>query len=286
MRHPSALHAPLLDVLCDNPRARLRPSRNKPERIGHPPDVQSVNELQAYLVLVLYPTICLFVGNWWSVGARWASENRSLLLPPELAAKEDASGRAILPFKYLLLFFLLRIIAGVKVWQALYAGVPREWSLFIFWGVAAGLAIFALRRASISVFRSIEAAEASDHMLRGSRALWFAILIVGGLSEEVWRGLTIYAFRQNGYAWLSADVMTGCAFAFAHMCGRPARIPAGDVGGFEVLVGLVMGALFVWSGSLLVPILGNVTYYVSHFLWLRRHYSRSPGPERSRDTEI
>lgn len=232
-----------------------------------------MSELQAYLALASYPAICLLVGNWWSAGARWASEHRSFSIPPEMADKEEASGRVLLPFKYLLELLLLRAIAGTEFWRIPNAGLRHEWPLLVLWGLAGGFSIFAFRRLSARAFRSLEAADATDHLLRGPRTLWFAILVVGGLSAEVWRALTISALRQNDFAFFSANLLTGFAFAFAHMCGRPSRIPAGlDVAGIEVLIGLMFGGLFLWSGNLVVPILANATYYISNFLWLREHY--------------
>jgi membrane protease YdiL (CAAX protease family) len=121
--------------------------------------------------------------------------------------------------------------------------------------------------------------EAHDYLLRGPIALWLTIFASGALAEEFWRALCILAFHQNGYSAASAVLLLAFAFAEAHVAGLPPRIPGGlENVAPEMGIGVILGVLIIWSGSLLPACLASMAYYTSNLFWLRSHYTCHPRP--------
>ena len=66
-------------------------------------------------------------------------------------------------------------------------------------------------------------------------------------------------------------VLAAVAFSIAHVSGLPARVAPGiSVVFAEMLVGLILGALFLWSGNIVVPFVSSIVYFISTFFIQRR----------------
>ena len=231
-----------------------------------------MSEFDAYTILVAYPAIFIFVFDWTGEGPRWAAKNRSFFPPAEIKARQESRLRPLLLGKYGLLFFALRIIAGPRLFQIVSLGShSRPWLVLIAAGIAGGLLMLACRRLISLLSARAMSAEKHDYFLRGSLVLWLAVFLVGGFVEELWRVLCILAFQQNGYTAFSANLLTAFCFGIAHVSGIPSRVSPGGVGA-EMILGLILGALFIWSDNILVPYLASVIYFISTFLRVRRHF--------------
>jgi len=101
--------------------------------------------------------------------------------------------------------------------------------------------------------------------------LWLAIFLVGGFAEEFWRATCISSFRTNDFTAAQANLLTACAFSIAHVSGLPERVAPGVPSLLaEAMIGLLLGGLFIWSGTLTAPYFASVTYFVLNFFFVRR----------------
>jgi membrane protease YdiL (CAAX protease family) len=133
--------------------------------------------------------------------------------------------------------------------------------------------VFGFRRVLALFWPPIASSEANDHVLRGSTALWLMVFVVAALTEELWRALCISGFQQNGYSSLLADILPAFFFSIAHMSGLPSWIPSGlEIAGSEIIVGIVFGALFIWSGNFVSPCLSSLVFYTLTFFRMRPHH--------------
>jgi membrane protease YdiL (CAAX protease family) len=199
-------------------------------------------------------------------------------MPPALLRKAEHSGRFLFFLKYTILLLALRLIVGRNFWRIVPIKLPsHEIMIVIGIGIIVGLLAFACRRLLVVISPTIAGTEAQDDLLRGPLALWLVIFVFGAFTEEVWRALCILALQQNGYGVTWALLLPAFAFAVAHLSGLPPRIP----GGLENIVpeagiGFILGALIVWSGSILPASLASMIYYTSNVFWLRWHHRRPP----------
>jgi hypothetical protein len=241
-----------------------------------------LTEFRTYLALVAYPAIVILIYDWGGPGPRWATKNRSPILPPDLKDLEERRGRFLLPFKYVFVLLALWALVGGKQWH-LIASHSRSWSVLVIWGILGGLLAFCFRRALALLWPPITDSESNDHMLYGPVTLWLTILAVGAFTEELWRALCISGLQQNGYSARLADLLPAFIFSIAHMSGLPSRIPAGlEIACAEIVIGLIFGGIFVWSGNLVSPAIANVIFYTLTFFRLRQHYVLQSGTLRSR----
>ena len=231
-----------------------------------------LNEPVCYLTLAAYPALVIFVFDWWNAG--WASKNRSFFLPPELKKKREEAGRPLALVRYALLLLVLRGLAGSGLWYTVpIAKHLREFFFFAVSGIAGGLLMLAFRHAFSLFSPSAAVAENNEYLLRGSAVLWVAIFLIGGLVEEFWRAVCIVSFEENGYSKASVILLTALAFSLAHMGGLPSRIAPGIASLVaEVIVGLMLGGLFIWSGNLVTSCFASVTYFTFSFFRVRRRF--------------
>lgn len=230
--------------------------------------------LTLYLVLAAYPLIVILVFDWKTAG--WASKNRSFFLPPDLKAKAEKQGRFLFFIKFALLLILLRVVAGRDLWHV----VPimtnsRSSPVLIAWGVIGGAMMLACRYFFSALSPGVALTGKNEYFLRGPATLWLAVFVMGGFVEEFWRGFCIMTGQGNDFSSASSNLMAAIAFSIAHSGGIPSRIPGGLASiGTEIIIGLMLGGLFIWSGSVLPPYLASVVYYTSNFFIVR---SRSDG---------
>jgi hypothetical protein len=237
-----------------------------------------LNEPVCYLALAAYPAIVLLVFNWFGAGPRWARENRWLFLPPELKKKTEEQGRPLALVRYALLLLALRGLAGAGLWYTVQLATHlRTFLSYMVLGIAGGLLILAYRHLLSEFFPSAASAENNEYLLRGSAVLWLAIFFTGGFVEEFWRAVCITSFQANSYGGASADLLTAFAFSLAHLSGLPSRIGPGVISVFaEIVVGLMLGGLFIWSGNVVAPCFASVVYFSSNFFLVRKRF----GPGR------
>jgi RsiW-degrading membrane proteinase PrsW (M82 family) len=228
-----------------------------------------LSEFAAYIALLAYPAIVLLVFDWTGAASRWAAEHKSFFPPSDLTAKQERTGRPLLLGKYVLLFLALRGLAGSGLLQiARVTTHSRPWSVVVTWGIVGGVAMLACRRAISLLSPRAAEAEKHDYFLRGSVALWLGVFFLGGFVEELWRAVCIAVFQQNGYSATSVILLTAFCFGFAHLCGRPSRVSPGGVSA-EMVIGLMLGAIFVWSGNLIAAYIAGVIYFTYSFLRVR-----------------
>jgi membrane protease YdiL (CAAX protease family) len=236
----------------------------------------TLSELRCYVALAVYPLIIIFIFDWGSVGARWSREHRSRLVPQNIRSIDEARGRFLLLLKYALLsLVLIGLTRGNGWFFAILLSHFRPWLLVFNSGILGGVLLFVFRRGLSLLSRSIAASESNDFALRGPTALWLTIFLAGALSEELWRALCITGLEHNGYSLFAADILPALFFSLAHMSGLPPRMPAGlAIAGVEVIVGLTLGAIYIWSGSVVSSILASLIFYTVSFLWLRKQQVR------------
>jgi|SRR5580700_105433 hypothetical protein len=231
-----------------------------------------MSELKAYFALAAYPAIVTFVFNWFNAGGRWARENRSFFPPPDLARKTEDSGRRFLLARYALLLLVLRGLAGSSFWQVVPIA-PRSgvWVGPVALGIAGGVIMLAVRRLFSLLSPSAASSEMNDYFLHGSTILWISVFLSGGFVEEYWRAFCIVALHQNGYNSVMANLLSAFAFLLAHLSGLPSRIRQGGTLA-ELIIGLMLGGLFIWSGNLVAPCVASVIYFTVSFFLVRRRF--------------
>jgi len=129
-------------------------------------------------------------------------------------------------------------------------------------------------RHAFSVLSPIaESVENNEYFLRGSPVLWVLVFLTGGIVEEFWRAVCIVSFQGNGYSRSSVLLLTAFAFALAHTCGLPSRISPGIPSVLtEIIVGLMLGGLFMWSGNLVTPCVASIIYFTVSFFLVRKRF--------------
>jgi membrane protease YdiL (CAAX protease family) len=230
---------------------------------------EKMSDFALYLTVAAFPLIGLFVIDWWNAG--WASEHHVMVLPPDMALKREQSGRPLQLFKYALLLLVLRLIGGADLWHLVpIRNHSNSWSSLVLFGIIGGTAMITCRRGISLLSRDAADSEKNEYFLRGSSALWFAVFLFGGFVEECWRGFCIVGFQHNGYESPFLLVITSFAFSLAHQTNLPSRIAPGLANaGADMLMGVILGALFIRSGSIVTPYCASVIYYVYSFLIVR-----------------
>jgi membrane protease YdiL (CAAX protease family) len=234
-----------------------------------------LTDLRAYLAVAAYPGIVIFVFRWGGPSGRWARNHRSFFLPPDLKRKSEESGRHFLLIRLALLVVVLRGLAGADFfWHTVpIATHSRVWLVLVVSGIAGGVAMLAFRRLLSSLSAVAASAENNEYFSRGPLIVWLAVFFLGAFVEEFWRALCIVAFRENDYGALSVNLLTAFAFSVAHLSGLPSRIsPGAASAGAEMIMGLALGGLFIWSGNLLTPYLASVIYFTSSFFIVRHRF--------------
>ncbi len=230
------------------------------------------------MALAAYPLVGILVFDWWNSG--YASQHHTMILPPDVKVKREIIGRRLILLKYAILLLILWGIAGYDVWRSVLLPIHREPPIkMLIAGTASGFLMLALHALLSVLVPDVSLSHRNEYFLRGSTSLWVAILIVGAFVEESWQALCIVSFIQNGYSPALICVMTGFAFSLARQSGLPSRIAPGlGNAGSEVLMGSILGAVYVWSGDLIAPTVANMIYYLFGFMIARQTKNMSDAP--------
>lgn len=130
---------------------------------------------------------------------------------------------------------------------------PSHWERGIFHGIILGLAfvgvLLILRRhfPEAKKFSLLVMAGVASPLLVRTSAL---LLVV--FTEELWRAVCLKALVGDGVSGSQALVATSIAYALTYLGWGP------EVGISEGIVGAALGALFLWSGSVFVPLAAHV----------------------------
>jgi hypothetical protein len=231
-----------------------------------------LNELVSFIATAAYPAVIMLVFDWFGKASRLARKNKSMVMPPDLKPFEESKGRFLFIPKYLLLLLVLRGLAGTGLWYFISTKIQvRPWGIPVCIGISGGIVMLAYRRLIFVFVRGFALTEGNDYFTRGPVTLWLTVFVIGGFVEEVWRALCITSFKNNDFSALSANLMTAGAFAIAHVSGLPARIAPGIPVFAEMLVGLMLGGLFLWSGNIIVPFTASIIYFTSAFFIQRKY---------------
>jgi hypothetical protein len=236
-----------------------------------------LTELRTFLALAAYPLIIIVVFDWFGEGSRWVRSHRGLHWPADVKLAEERKGRWLIIAKYALLIIVMRILVGHAYTRTELVKILGHPSFrFGLMGLCVGLLMFGFRRLLSLLWLDAAVAERNDYFLRGPIALWLAIFVIGGLAEELWRAVCLLSFQANDFTALSANLMTAFAFSIAHLSGTPERIAAGVPSILaESMIGLLLGGLFIWSGSIQVSYFAGLTYFILNFAVSRKIWSKA-----------
>lgn len=104
-----------------------------------------------------------------------------------------------------------------------------------------------------------------------------ASFVLGGLSEELWRGFCIAATYETQRDITHAIIWISISFAAGRLGGLPGRIHGEVVDvACEALTGAFLACLFIFSGSVITTFVASVSYYTYLFYYLRRSSTLAP----------
>jgi hypothetical protein len=228
------------------------------------------NELEAFVALISFPASTFLLPE--PTGFAWGMKNNSPILPPDVRKRSEKIGRYVWIFRYAVLigwvlFLSHKFSAGISFLLPTTSSALRNFLL----GSFAGGGLLICRSFLRFVMPALPYIERQYSLLEGPESLWFAIIAIGGLSEELWRALCILCLERTADNAFFPIVATSAAFAIGRLGGIPGR-GSGEVVdvGSEFMTGLLLGGLFIWSGSVLAASSANIVYYASSFFYLRR----------------
>ena len=162
---------------------------------------------------------------------------------------------------------MLALSAGIAWWRGYlerWPGSGAAWLPCVL-GLGAGLAVVLLSRLCMRFEPFVWLTEAFSEFLRGTtdrQVVLFAAL--SGLGEEaLFRGVL-----QNEFGLVVATVL----FAALHV-GPSRRYLVWTA--FAAVVGLLLGTLYLWTGSLIAPIVAHGTINLFNLRYLARYRARS-----------
>jgi CAAX prenyl protease-like protein len=236
-----------------------------------------LSDLVYYATILVFPILTILVPE--PTGARWAAQHNAFYLPPDIKARSEKNGRYLWVIKYLFLFLFVRWMAlhYSLMSQSLGSRFNRVF-LSLTWGILGGVFLFLFRAAYRVVVPGMRPIERQYPLLAGSAGLWLVSFVLGGLSEELWRGFCIAATYETQRDMTHAIIWISISFAVGRLGGLPGRIH-GEVADVisEVITGAFLACLFIFSRSVISTIVASVIYYTSLFYYLRRSAGHSTG---------
>jgi hypothetical protein len=227
-------------------------------------------------VVLVFPVLTILVPE--PFGARWAVQHNAFYLPPDIKAQSERNGRYLWIIKYLFLIFFVR-------WMALHYSLmsqtlgPRfnQVLISLSWGILGGILLILFRAAYRVVILGMGSIERQYPLLTGPKGFWLASFVLGGLSEELWRGFCIAATYETQRDITHAIIWISISFAAGRLGGLPGRIHGEVVDvACEALTGAFLACLFIFSGSVITTFVASVSYYTYLFYYLRRSSTLAP----------
>jgi hypothetical protein len=239
-----------------------------------------VTGLAATLILLLYPGVIAF--GYVLDPARSTLTAFQITYPGEharpavqyQAAKEDR-GRKLIFVKLSVCALLLAVWISFFHFDLVGLGLrirmlPRAIGI----GFLASILLLGGRYAFMRLLVGSGSKSGESYMVRGWMGTWILIFIFSGVVEEIWRGLSINALKLWGGNDVTVVILTSIAFLFAHLSGIPSRVRGTRGEGlWETLVGVGLAILFIASGTVIVPYVASVLYYLVCCAAVRRQFS-------------
>jgi CAAX protease family protein len=152
-------------------------------------------------------------------------------------------------------------------WDALGFGRPASWLITIAGGLALGVALKLVLKAVVLPLLGAPATNPTYQQVHGDASALVQLLVVsivvGGIGEEIfWRGFLFERLRQllGGGAGptIAIVVVTAVVFALAHF-------PDQGIPGVQqaIFTGLVLGAVYAWTGVLWPAMVAHAAYDVT-----------------------
>jgi hypothetical protein len=216
--------------------------------------------LAAVIAFLIYPTAFFVIKDPASI--KWARAHGFSLMPDSEQLPMEDNGRRLYFVKFavvaLLLYGWARVF-GVPLCAFVLHTEPGQRRGLI---VLASTAILAIGHLSVLYhFKRVRKHLLNHGLSRGHLLTWIAIILTGGVVEETWRAVTLSASLEAGFNSSIFVVATSVAFVFCRLLGIPSRNPGVREEVFwEFAVGLALGALFVLSRTILIPLCVNVAY--------------------------
>jgi hypothetical protein len=207
----------------------------------------------------------------------WASlayvHGSSSKLASRMRALRDASAKSRIPdrarFWTLFNFSTFAIVlGGVLLWIKMHPWMaaetvsgPKNFARGIFHGGIWGLALVGFVPL---VYRYFPPAKKFGFLIMGGSGLppWVSvsILVFVAFTEELWRSISLKEVTGSGSSAPEALVLTSLAYAVAYLAWGY------RVGIADGIMGAIYGGLYLWSGSLFVPLAAHIIfqgYYLS-----------------------
>jgi len=216
-----------------------------------------------YFAVALYPILASLLAD--PATLRWGRDHRFDPMPPSLERRTQRTGRLLWIPRYAIL--LAYVMYGLRA-VTIQKGAPLRSAIV---GLIVGAALVQVRLLLITLWPNLSFANAAHPALLGPVGVWSAIIVLGGISEELWRAFCLVSLRRGG-SNLEAEILaTSAAFALAELCGRPSRISSQrEEIVFTFMVGVFLAALFLTFHSLSMIICANIAYSGLSFYRLRR----------------
>jgi len=221
-------------------------------------------------VVLIFPILTVLVPE--PVGARWGALHKSFYLPPDVKARSERNGRYLWIIKYILLLLIVLFLANrFRLLSQTLGPRSNKFLLAVIWGLLGGVTLFLFRAAYRTVVPNMRSIESQYPLLQGPLGFWLTSFFLGGLSEELWRGLCIAATRETQRDTTSAIIWISISFAIGRLGGLPGRIHGEIVDVLcEAITGAFLGYLFIMSGSVVATFIASFLYYTCLFFQVRR----------------
>lgn len=186
-------------------------------------------------------------------------------MPPSLALSVERNGRLMWILRYVILTGY--VLYGMR-WLNIQRGTPIRSS---FWGLAVGIALILFRYFVLPRLIGISFGNPDHSATRGPITVWTIIIILGGCSEELWRGICLHLLRQDGMSTVNAILLVAAVFTLSELGGRPSLISSRrDELYFTFLVGVCFGEMLVKFHSLSMIVSANIAYHGLALYFMRR----------------
>ncbi len=194
-------------------------------------------------------------------------------MPPDLERRALRRGRVLLLVRYILLSaYVLTSLDRASLERITLGFTSLSTLSYVAVGAGVGLGLVLCRTWGRRFWPGLNWENPKNPMRTGPRPLWLVIIVVGGLSEELWRAFTIVELRKTGLTFSSAILVTALCFALGQLGGKPSRISGAPVEVyFTFFVGLVLGSTFAHSRKVVIAAVANVVYYLLNMFFIRKN---------------